>query len=211
MIGRFAKQVGCSFACTSYAGHDVRTHELYGADHRELPALVGRVQTGPLIVDDDLRQAFLGPYTLGLSSREYQLLALLAGSLGRTCGLQEIARALFVSFVRGGEAELHTLRVIKSRLISRLEGAGDLIETVARQGVRLVATPPSDYHGPPPQPLFIPHGPGRLETWSRRYAACRGCATVIRPHHGRGLCSRCWPRWHRGDLVLAERNDDARA
>jgi DNA-binding winged helix-turn-helix (wHTH) protein len=207
-VSGFVKVVGCSYACTVFAGHDITTHERYGAEHRVLPALVRRVQTGPLVVDGELRQAFLGPYELGLTQREYQLLAVLAGSLGRTCRIQEIAREMFSSLVRGGEAEAHTLRVLKARLIQRLEGAGELIETIAHQGYRLVAAPPSEYQGPPPQPRMVPHGSPRLETWSRRYAACRACGSVIRPHRGHGLCSRCWPRWYRGALVIPERNDD---
>jgi hypothetical protein len=206
---RFVREHGCSLDCTFEAGHDARAHEIYGADHQLLPRLDGRVQTGPLVVDAHLRQAFLGPYTVGLSEREWDLLSILAGSIGRTCHRHDIARVLYPSFVRGGDAEMHSVRVIKSRLIRRLEGAGELIETVWLQGVRLLRVEPSDYDGPPPLRRTAPYGPPRLETWSRLYSACRACGTVIRPHRGHGLCSRCFPRVYRGTRgdLPNERND----
>jgi DNA-binding winged helix-turn-helix (wHTH) protein len=200
---RFVRHHGCSVDCTFEAGHDARTHEIYGADHQLLPRLDGRVQTGPLVIDAHLRQAFLGPYTVGLSEREWDLLSILAGSIGRTCTRQDIARVLFPSFVRGGEAEMHSLRVIKSRLIRRLEGAGQLIETVWLQGVRLNSREPSDYDGPPPPRRTAAYGAPRLETWSFHYPACRACETVIRPHRGHGLCSRCFARHYRARMRQA--------
>lgn len=48
--------------------------------------------------------------------------------------------------------------------------------------------------------------------WSMKFAACKICGTVERPHHGRGLCGVCWNATVNGlrGYAMGERSPHAR-
>ena len=101
------------------------------------PAKSGRLQFGDLVIDLNLRQAVVNGAELPLSSKEYQLLELLAQSPGKTFSRDEI-----LNHLRGIDADVYSrsVDILVSRLRHKLQPL-EFIRTIRGSGYVFVGQP----------------------------------------------------------------------
>jgi DNA-binding response OmpR family regulator len=112
----------------------LRRVQIYSAEARVSPP---RIHIGPLLLDPDAQRACLGPHELTLTTKEFDLLYLLARHVGRV-----MVREVLLNEVWGGEVygDSKTLDVHVYRLRKKFDaaaGLGHALETVRGRGYRL--------------------------------------------------------------------------
>jgi DNA-binding winged helix-turn-helix (wHTH) protein len=180
--------------------HDPGVHEEYG---RATAGIGGGtvVWTGPLVVDRWAKTAQLGPRTVHLTGREYELLDHLAARLGRLCSMREIGASLWSDSWGAARA----IRMTMLRLRGKLAPCPGLIETVPGRGYRLAVVPPVEHVEDlpvPPRPVTPWRATGR---WAQCWERCACCGTTEREHYGHGRCAGC--RRHARACAVAPEGD----
>lgn len=99
------------------------------------------VVTGALAIDLDGKTVTVAGQDIVLTRREWDLLAYLAGRLGKFCDLDDVFWRVFAPDMVVGRSSStgsdHRVRVVIERLRSKLGSAGSLIETRYGFGYRL--------------------------------------------------------------------------
>lgn len=179
---------GCSDGCAAW-GHDPHAHEEYGRNLEWGAAAPPVVRTGALTVDLRATRAFVGDREIRLSPTEWSALSFLARNVGRVVSQDAIIDHIWGRAYREIErnASANLRMVVGYRLRARLGAAAHLIAVAPGIGYRLDEC---DEHDAP------------ARRWARDWDACQLCRSTTRPHHTRGLCSRCSARQRRAGAFV---------
>jgi hypothetical protein len=179
--------------------HDASAHEEYGRQQVvERPPSI--VVTGPLLVDLDRLDVFVGERLVRFTSTELKLLRSIALRAGGTVEVDTLLREVWGPEWVGPRPmdSAHVIRVNLSRIRDKLGEAGALITTIVGIGYRMEMVPPA---GPLPFPSLV-----RLpiSVWSRDHDCCKRCGETRSPHRARGCCNACVRRAARAGAPIGD-------